>query len=197
MNRLENQDKMLTASMGGVLPELADPTSLRKVLDVGCGTGGWLMETARTYPTIKRLVGADISDKILEYARDRAKAEQLDGRVQFYTMDALRILEFPPASFDLINQRFGTSWLRTWEWSKILVEYQRVCRPGGIIRITECDNIASNSPALTTLANISRETYYRSGRFFTQSNDGVTCQQASILIQHRLQNVQTLVHNMV
>ena len=33
------QDKMLTAEMGGVLPELSDPTQLRRVLDVGCGTG--------------------------------------------------------------------------------------------------------------------------------------------------------------
>jgi ubiquinone/menaquinone biosynthesis C-methylase UbiE len=197
MNRLEIQDKMLTTGMGGVLPELTDHSRLRRVLDVGCGTGDWLLETARTYPTIQRLVGADISDKMIEHARAQAKAQQLDGRVEFQTMDALRILEFPPASFDLVNQRFGASWLRTWEWTKILVEYQRVCRPGGIIRITECDNIESNSPALTKLANISRETYYRSGRFFAQSNDGVTRQLARLLTQHRIQDVQTRVHKLI
>ena len=121
LSRLDIQDKMLTTEMGGVLPELADPTSLRRVLDVGCGTGGWLMETARTYPTIERLVGADISNKIVTYARDQAKAQHLDGRVEFHTMDALRILEFPPASFDLVNLRLGASWIRTWEWTKILL----------------------------------------------------------------------------
>ena len=63
LTRLEIQDKMLTIGMGGVLPELADPTILRRVLDAGCGTGGWLMETAKTYPTIENLVGVDISDK--------------------------------------------------------------------------------------------------------------------------------------
>ena len=52
MKRLDIQDKMLNIQMGGVLPELADPTTLRRVLDVGCGTGYWLMETARAYPTI-------------------------------------------------------------------------------------------------------------------------------------------------
>ena len=59
MERLELQDQLVTTAMGGVLPELADPTSLRSVLDVGCGTGGWLMETARTYPTIEKFVGAE------------------------------------------------------------------------------------------------------------------------------------------
>lgn len=105
------------------------------VLDVGCGAGGWLIETAKTYPHIKKLVGVDISDKMLAYPRVQAQAQQLDGRVEFQAMDALRILEFPPASFDLVNQRLGNSWLRTWEWKKILLEYQRVTRPGGIIRI--------------------------------------------------------------
>src|SRR5919198_4400438 len=83
MKRLETQDKMLNIGMGGVLPELADPTQLRRVLDVGCGTGGWLMETARTYPMIEKLVGGDISGEMLAYARAQAEAQHLDGRGQF------------------------------------------------------------------------------------------------------------------
>jgi ubiquinone/menaquinone biosynthesis C-methylase UbiE len=39
------------------------------VLDVGCGTGGWLMETAKTHPMIEKLVGADISARMVEHAR--------------------------------------------------------------------------------------------------------------------------------
>src|SRR5215831_5436600 len=74
--RLELQDKMLTAGMGGVLSELPDPTSLRRVLDVGCGTGGWLIETARTYPSIETLVGVDINNKIVAYAHTQVKAQQ-------------------------------------------------------------------------------------------------------------------------
>src|SRR5215472_2989970 len=92
--RLDIQDKVVTFEMGGVLSEVADPSQLRRVLDVGCGTGGWLMEVARTYPTIEKLIGVDISDKILAYARARAESLGLDKRVEFRTMDALRILEF-------------------------------------------------------------------------------------------------------
>lgn len=35
---------MVTKAMGGALPEQADPTLFRRVLDIGCGTGGWLIE---------------------------------------------------------------------------------------------------------------------------------------------------------
>ncbi|GAC1368602.1 MAG: hypothetical protein PVS3B1_14710 [Ktedonobacteraceae bacterium] len=34
LTRLEIQDKLVTASMGGVLAEQADPASLKKVLDM-------------------------------------------------------------------------------------------------------------------------------------------------------------------
>jgi ubiquinone/menaquinone biosynthesis C-methylase UbiE len=167
--RLDIQDKMLTTAMGGVLPELADEVDIsdfRRVLDVGCGTGGWLMEMVRAYPTVERLVGADISGKMITYARERASEQQLAERVQFQRMDALQMLEFPNSSFDLVNQRLAASWLRTWEWKKLLLEYQRVTRPDGIIRITDADIIESNSPALMKIQNLFLVAFYRSGSLF-------------------------------
>jgi ubiquinone/menaquinone biosynthesis C-methylase UbiE len=195
---LESQDKLLTTGMGGVLPELADHAHLRGVLDVGCGTGSWLIETARTYPTIEKLVGVDISSQTLAYARTQARDWQLDGRVEFQAMDALRTLEFSTASFDLVNQRLGASWLRSWEWRKVLWEYHRVTRPGGIIRITETNVlIESNSPALTKLNTILLEMSYRSRRLFTASSDGVTSKLVHLLTQCGLQNIQTRLHTLV
>jgi hypothetical protein len=35
-------------------------------------------------------------------------------------MDALRMLVFPDAFFDLVNLRCGCSYVRTWEWPKLL-----------------------------------------------------------------------------
>ena len=195
MARLEVQDKMVTTAMGGVLPEQADPASLQRVLDVACGTGGWLLETALTYPTIEKLVGVDISSKMIEHARTQAQRLALDGRVAFQTMDAQRMLEFPPASFDLVNQRFGFSWIRTWEWRKLLLEYQRVTCSGGIIRITEGVFLNEcNSSALMSLYNIFLETCYRSGHLFHPTSFGVTSELASLMTQHGIQNVQTRVH---
>jgi ubiquinone/menaquinone biosynthesis C-methylase UbiE len=198
MKRLEIQDKMLTLGMGGVLEDVAEPSQLHRVLDVGCGTGGWLMEVAQTYPTIERLVGVDISSTMIAYAREKAKAEGLDKRVEFQTMDALRILEFLPASFDLVNQRLGMSWLRTWDWTKLLIEYQRVCRRGGIIGITEGHvSSESNSPALDRLYHLSVQACFRSGRLFASSTDGLTGSLARLLTQHGIENVKTHIHTLV
>ena len=197
MIRLDLQDKMLNIGMGGVLPELADHSHLRRVLDVGCGTGNWLIETARTYPNIEKLVGVDISDKMLTFARAQAQAQQMDKRVEFKTMDALRILDFPVHSFDLVNQRAGTSWLRKWDWKKILLEYQRVTRLGGIIRITEYNIGENNSPALTKLYAISMQAFYHAGHFFTPSIDGLTSELVPLMTQHAIENVQTQPHTLV
>ncbi len=115
LTRLQIQDRLVTASMGGVLPEQPEPGIFQQVLDVGCGTGGWLIKAARTYPTMSLLVGVDVSSRMVEYAQGQAEDQQVSDRVQFRSMDALRMLEFPADHFDLVNQRFGQSYLRTWD----------------------------------------------------------------------------------
>jgi ubiquinone/menaquinone biosynthesis C-methylase UbiE len=192
LKRLLIHDQIFTAGMGGVLPEQVDPTRFARVLDVGCGPGCWLIEVARTYPSMSLLIGADISNKMMDYAREQARVEQVDDRVEFQQMDALRMLEFPTEFFDLVNERFGIGWLRTWEWPKFLQECQRVTRPGGVIRITEFNVLVeSNSPALTCLGELAMEAFDRSGHLFTPRGDGVTKELPHLLSKHGVQGVQT------
>jgi ubiquinone/menaquinone biosynthesis C-methylase UbiE len=198
LTRLQLQDQMLTTGMGGVLPEQPDPTIFQRVLDVGCGTGGWLVETAKAYPSLSLLVGVDVSSKMLEYARSQAEAQQESRRVQFSTMDALRMLEFPADFFDLVNQRFGASYLRTWDWPKLLHEFQRVTRRGGVIRLTEGKIVfESNGPALTRLSELMLEAFYQAGHLFALDRNGITGELARLLRQYGLQNVQTRAHTLV
>lgn len=192
LSRLKVQDQMVNASMGGPLAEQPDPTIFRRILDVGCGTGGWLIEMAKICPDATLLIGVDISERMIGYARAEAEAQQVSDRVEFHTMDALRMLEFPSNYFDLVNQRFGNSYLRTWDWPKLLQEYQRVARPSGIIRITEGDiGTESNSPALTSLTRLFLEAFYHAGHLFRLESKGVTGDLAHLLSQHGIQNVQT------
>ena len=198
LSRLQLQDQMVTTSMGGVLPEQPDPTIFQRVLDVGCGTGGWLIEMAKTYPSMSLLVGVDVSSKMVEYAQAQAEAQQVNDRIEFRTMDALRMLEFPTDYFDLVNQRFGASYLRTWDWAKLLHEYQRVTQPGGVIRITESNMITeSSSSALIRLNQVFLEAFYTAGHLFTSDSKGVTGELALLLHQYGLQNVQTRAHALV
>jgi len=189
--RLQLQDQQVTASMGGVLPEQLDPASFQRVLDVGCGSGDWLIQAAKTYPSMSLLVGVDISSKMVEYAQTQAEAQGVSDRVQFRSMDALRMLEFPTDYFHLVNQRFGASYLRKWDWPKLLHEFRRVTQPGGVIRITE-GNMAmeSSSPALTGLFEIMLNAFYQAGHLLTPGSKGVTGDLAPLLRQDGLQQVQ-------
>lgn len=197
LNRLRVLDHLFTAGMGGVLPEQPDPTIFPHVLDVGCGTGGWLIELAQTTPTCTVLVGVDASRTFIEYARAQAEAAQVSDRVEFHVADALRMLEFPNAYFNLINHRAAVSWLRTWDWSKLLQEYQRVCSSEGVIRLTEPEwPVSQNSPALLRLTELASQAFHHAGHYFTPTRDGITSQLARLLQQHGLRQVQTLPHTL-
>jgi len=189
--RLTIQDQMITTGMRGILPEQDDPAIFSSVLDVACGTGGWLIEAAKTYSTMTKLIGVDISTNMIEYACFCAEREQVDNRVTFRVMDTLRMLEFPKDSFNLVNMRFGVSWLRTWDWAKLLAEFQRVTMKRGIIRITESDVVQNNSPALTHFISALQQALYNAGHFYRPEKDGITSELVPLMVQHGLEHIQT------
>ncbi|GAC1375883.1 MAG: 27-O-demethylrifamycin SV methyltransferase [Ktedonobacteraceae bacterium] len=194
LTRLRIQDQLVTTGMGGVLPEQPDPATFGRVLDVGCGTGGWLIQVARAVPTATTLIGVDISRRMVGYAREQAREQGVADRVEFHTMDALRMLEFPQGYFDLVNLRFGVSYLRTWDWPNILQEFRRVTRPGGVIRITECDIVVSNTPAVNELYDLFQDALKQAGHLFFPARDGITRALESTMYQAGILNLQTQVH---
>lgn len=192
MDRQQIQGQTFTASMGGALPEQPDPTIFRRVLDVGCGPGNWLIEAAKTYPHMSLLVGVDVSNPSIAYAREQAAIAQVSDRVEFHAMDALLMLEFPNNYFDLVNQRLASSWIRTWDWPKLLSEYKRVCRRGGVIRITEFDyNLESSSPALNRLNDMCLHALHQAGHYMTPEGPAVINNLAPVMRRHGVQDVQT------
>lgn len=189
--RLTLQDHLLTAAMGGVLSEQPDPTIFHRVLDIGCGTGGWAIETAQAYPEMS-LIGIDISHRMIEYARQQAEAHHVADRVEFHVMDALRMLEFPNGFFDLVNLRLGGSFLRTWDWPKIISEMLRVTRAGGVIRITDQEFLhQNNSLATTQLNEVVLLAFYQAGHLFSQESTGLTAHLPRLLKQYGCGEAQT------
>ncbi len=189
--RLIVQSRMITSAMGGVLPEQPDPGIFHRVLEIGCGAGGWVLEAAETYPEMN-LVGIDINPVMVDYSRAQAKTQGLENRVEFHVMDALKKLEFPDNSFDLVNLRFGIGFVRTWEWLGLLLEIQRVVRPGGIIRLTECESGSkSTSQAMTQLNDLGTRALYQAGHLFAQDYAGLTSHLAELLTKSWCEGVQT------
>ena len=76
-----------------------------EVVDIGCGTGLTTREAARA-ASPGRVVGVDVSERMLERARELAVAEGLDN-VRYQLGDA-QVFRFDPAGFDVAISRFGT-----------------------------------------------------------------------------------------
>ncbi|HEY0279563.1 MAG TPA: class I SAM-dependent methyltransferase [Solirubrobacterales bacterium] len=74
------------------------------LLDVGCGAGSATLALARELGEGARVVGADISEPLLDAARGRA--EEAGVPIDFVRGDA-QTFAFEPASFDLIVSRLG------------------------------------------------------------------------------------------
>jgi ubiquinone/menaquinone biosynthesis C-methylase UbiE len=75
------------------------------VVDIGCGTGLTTREAARAAAP-GRVVGVDVSERMLERARQLTAAEALDN-VRYELGDA-QVHRFNPAGFDVAISRFGT-----------------------------------------------------------------------------------------
>lgn len=190
--RLMLEGKILISGMGGIWPEQTASDGYRRVLDVGCGIGYWLVHAARTYPAIQEFYGVDINPHLVDHARQLAREQRVDGRVEFQVMDALSMLEFPFDYLDLVNIQMGGYFLRTWEWPKLLLEARRVTRQGGVIRAVEASLAgASNSPAFNRLIQMVVQALYQAGYYFTPESSSLQRQVSRLFVQFGIKEVQT------
>jgi ubiquinone/menaquinone biosynthesis C-methylase UbiE len=192
LQRLHTQDELYNISMGEILEEEIAQADFHHVLDAGCGSGGWLIEAARAYPTFTKLIGVDISEAMIEHAREQAGKYGVHDRVEFYSMDALQMLRFSDGYFDLVNQRFGFSYLRLWDWRQVLTEYRRVTRSGGVIRLTETDvQIETNSKAGERYFQLIRNALYASSHLFPPQTPRLTSELPRFLQQAGLKQIKS------
>src|SRR6266508_2194259 len=96
-----------------------------RILDVACGAGQISIPAARAGA---KVTGIDIAPNLIEQARARAQAENLDAH--FEEGDA-EMLPYPDSSFELVISLIGAMFAPRPEW--VAAELKRVCRPGGKI----------------------------------------------------------------
>ncbi len=174
MARLIDQDRLITRAMGGLFSERADLSVIVDVLDIGCGPGGWVQDVAHTYPEME-VTGIDISKSMIQYAQAYAQVRHLSN-AHFQVMNALQPLNFPDASFDLINARTIVGFVSPKTLPLLLSECRRVLRPGGIFRITEPEHGFSNKTAFETFYELVNRAASLAGRSFSPTGNhlGIT-----------------------
>ena len=103
------------------------------ILDMATGTGDFALYACKElHPEM--VIGADISEKMMEIGKQKAEEEHLDGNIVFRKEDCLQ-LSFANNSFDAITVAFG---VRNFEnLDKGLQELCRVLKTGGHMVILE------------------------------------------------------------
>jgi ubiquinone/menaquinone biosynthesis C-methylase UbiE len=194
MARLLDQERLLTEGMGGLFSERSDLSNIFDMLDIGCGPGGWVHDVAHTYPEIE-VTGIDISNSMIAYARAHAEVRGFTN-THFRVMNALKQLDFPDASFDLVNARAALGFVPTQMWPQVIAEYKRVLRPGGIVRLTEGEWGFTNKSALETLLALSNNALHKAGYGAspTGRHEGLTPMLRYWLRQAGFQEVQQQAH---
>src|ERR1051325_8633379 len=77
--------------------EMVGDASGRRILDLGCGEGGYARELRRRGANV---TGVDGSDKLIQIARERADAEELN--ISFISANANALDGISDNSFDLV-----------------------------------------------------------------------------------------------
>ena len=113
--------------------EQLSPFAPKRILDVATGTGDFAIETARRLHP-ESLVGADISEGMMEVGRAKVRQQQLDSIISFAKEDCMS-LSFADETFDAVTAAFG---IRNFpDLDRGLSEMCRVLRKGGHLSVVE------------------------------------------------------------
>jgi SAM-dependent methyltransferase len=115
------------------------------VLDVGCGAGMTPCYLAETRGC--RVVGVDLSERMIAWSRRRARRARLDDRVAFAVADA-QCLPFDDHTFDAVICESVTAFVA--DKLRAVDEYARVVRPGGYVGLAEGIWLAPSPADLAT-----------------------------------------------
>ncbi len=137
----DDQEKNRLSEQAGFLEEMIyeflDASACRKMLEIGCGTGGQSKILLETYPLLS-LESFDVSEEQIATAKTNFSVlPHLQNRINFSIQDANQI-QFEDDSFDSVF----IVWVleHSNSPSSILKEAHRVLKPGGKIFITEVHN---------------------------------------------------------
>jgi len=138
----------MTKHMGGLkatneLVELCHINKAKYVLVVGCGVGVTPCYLAKRYGC--RVVGVDLSERMIDRSNERAKREGVKDKLEFRVADAQN-LPFEDASFDAVICESVNAFIEN--KLRAVSEYVRVIKPGGYVGFNEVTWIKAPPPEL-------------------------------------------------
>ena len=113
-------------TMLSLLPDLKG----KKLLDLGCGTGGHLQLYLER--GADKVIGTDLSEKMLEQAeKDLQKCGQFSGRFSLYQLPMEKLAELPESDFDIITSSFAFHYIEN--FPALLVMIANKLKPNGVL----------------------------------------------------------------
>jgi ubiquinone/menaquinone biosynthesis C-methylase UbiE len=108
-----------------------------RILDAGCGSGSMAREIAKASPKVN-VVGIDLRDNYIDYARGRAAEADLQNAS--FEIGDVRKLPFSNDSFDIIWTKYLLQWVSS--PMQAMREFVRVLKPGGLLVSANFDGFA-------------------------------------------------------
>ena len=135
----QEYDDFFSSKLGAFVDEveteqafkLFQPESNSLVLDAGCGTGNFSFKLAKKGC---KVTGIDISQPMLEKARNKLKNSPKNLAVEFKQMDALN-LDFAAEHFDHAFSMATVEFIPDDKKPKFIKELLRVVKPGGRVLV--------------------------------------------------------------
>jgi SAM-dependent methyltransferase len=129
IRRYDEMESRLTAPVSERMLDLAQLRPGMRVLDVASGMGEPSLRAAQRVGPFGFVLGTDLSEGMLEAARDKARARALTN-IEFRVADA-ETLDVPEQSFDVTTVRWALMYMRQPE--RALERLWHALRPSGLL----------------------------------------------------------------
>lgn len=113
---------------------ILEPYKPEQVLDIATGTGDLAISLIETIPSIREVLGVDISEEMMRVGKQKVHQLGLDDTVRFAREDCMA-LTLEDNSFDAVTIAFGIR--NVTDIPQALREIYRVLRPGKPLMILE------------------------------------------------------------
>ncbi|KAI0274910.1 S-adenosyl-L-methionine-dependent methyltransferase [Gloeopeniophorella convolvens] len=133
LDRLDKQHGMFRKVMGPYPPPMAEvmaddtPGETKAVLDLGCGSGSWIMEAARDFPHCQAVAVDLVPMQSIDMPPNcRSEVDDINIGLQHFYGD-----------FNVVHARLVSSGIR--DYPSLIDHISQCLRPGGLMELVEFD----------------------------------------------------------